>query len=126
MKLFHFTAKRFLDSILKQGITRGCMVKSMNPPSFIMNKQWLTKNDSFDQGWAIGTGRLPYKRNEVRLTVDIPDDKIENLKPWTQMRFLVPLVANDLEASDLADPHNWYIYQGEIKPNWIVDVLENK
>jgi len=126
MTLYHFTAKRFLDSILKQGITRGCMVKSMNPPSFIFNKQWLTKNKSFDQGWSIGTGRLPYKRNEVRLTVNIPDDKLENLKTWSQMKFLVPLVADDLEASDLADPQNWYIYQGVIKPNWIKEIKENQ
>lgn len=126
MTLYHFTAKRFLNSIEIEGLTRGCMVKSFNPPTFLLNKQWLTKNESFNQGWSVGTGRLPYKRNEVRLKIEIPNSKLENLKPWTQMKFLVPLVANDLEASDLADPENWFIYQGAIKPSWIVDIVENK
>ncbi|MBL7544296.1 MAG: hypothetical protein JNL11_10785 [Bdellovibrionaceae bacterium] len=100
------------------------MLKSINPPSFLFNKQWLTKNPSFDQGWSIGTGKLPYKRNEVRMTIDIPLEERINLKPWSQMKFLVPLVANDLEASDLADPENWLIYQGTVKPEWIKEIKE--
>lgn len=124
MILYHFTAKRFLRSILSEGLTRGVMVKTFNPPSFIFHKQWLTKKKEFDQGWSVGTGILPYKRNEIRLTLEIPLNKIENVKPWTQMKFLVPEVANDLEASDLADPENWMIYQGEIKPEWIIEIKE--
>lgn len=102
------------------------MVKSFQPASFVFNKQWITKNSSFDQGWSVGSGLLPYKRNEVRLTIQIPLSKIENCKPWTQMKFLVPLVSNDLESSDLADPENWWIYQGEINPKWITKVDFNK
>lgn len=120
-KLYHFTAKRFLKSIKHEGLTRGVMLKNINPPEFLLNKQWLTKKAEFDQGWSIGTGRLQYKRNEVRLTIEIPHDERINLKPWTQMKFLVPLVANELEDSDLADPENWYIYQGRIKPEWITE-----
>lgn len=123
--LYHFTAKRFLGSIFREGLTRGVMLKSIDPVEFIYNKQWLTKNPRFNQGWVIGTGRLPYKRNEVRLTIQIPNEKRLNLKPWTQMKFLVPLVANELEDSELADPDNWYIYQGEIKPDWIIETIEN-
>lgn len=123
--LYHFTAKRFLESIKRQGLTRGMMLKSIQPLQFLPNKQWLTTKKEFDQGWSIGTGRLSYKRNEVRLTVEIPIDAQGNLKPWTQMRFLVPLVANDLEDSDLADPENWWIYQGKIKPKWITEIKFN-
>lgn len=111
---------------MKQGLTRGVMVKSINPISFIYNKQWITKNSSFNQGWSIGTGILPYKRNEVRLTIEVPTNKMENCKPWSQMKFLCPLVAKDLEDSPLADPENWYIYQGEIKPQWIKQIDENE
>jgi hypothetical protein len=114
MTLYHFTAKRFLDSILRNGITKGVMVKSLNPPKFILNKQWLTKNKSFDQSWSHGTGLLPYKRNEVRLTIEIPIEKIENCKPWTQMQFLVPDVAKELSA--FGDPEN---------PEWI-SFIEHK
>lgn len=124
-KLYHFTAKRFLDSILKEGLTKGVMLKKLNPIEFIFNKQWLTKNPDFNQGWSIGTGRLKYKRNEIRLTIEIPLDELPNLKPWTQMRFLVPEVVKDLEDSDLADPQNWFIYQGIISPKWITEIKEN-
>ncbi len=101
------------------------MLKSWSPVSFIFNKQWLTKNESFNQGWSVGTGKLPYKRNEVRLTFEIPLDKLVNLKPWSQMKFLVPLVAKELEDSDLADPENWFIYQGTVKPEWISEIDYN-
>lgn len=121
---YHFTAKRFLESIKKEGLTRGCMVKSMTPPSFLINKQWITKNPEFNQGWAVGTGRLPYSRTEVRLKIEIPLEKMENCKPWSQMKFLTPLVANDLEDIEFADPDNWYIYQGSIKPQWIKEVVD--
>lgn len=120
---FHFTAKRFLESIQKEGLTRGCMLASMEPPKFIMNKQWLTTNPDFKQGWAQGTGKLPYSRTEVRLTIEIPVFYISNLKPWTQLKFLVPLVAKELEDSPDADPENWMIYQGRVNPEWIKEVI---
>jgi len=121
---YHFTAKKFLESIQKEGITRGVMVKTINPPSFLHNKQWITTNSNFKQDWAIGTGRLPYKRNEVRLTIEIPLGEIENCKPWSQMRFLTPEVAKDLEA--FGDPENWHIFQGKIKPQWITQIDFNE
>lgn len=123
MRLYHFTAERFLPSIQKQGLTRGVMLKSLNPLAFIHGRQWLTKNPSFDQEWAVGTGALPYKRNEVRLTIEIPEALAENVKPWSQMRFLVPEVAGDL--SMFGDPENWMIYIGDVRPHWIVEIDRN-
>ncbi len=123
MIFYHFTAKRFLDSILKEGLTRGVMVKSLSPATFLFNKQWITTNPRFSQEWAEGTGTRPYKRNEIRLTIDIPDDKMTNAKPWSQMKFLTPEVADDLSA--FGDPENWWIYQGEIRPKWILEVVHN-
>ena len=121
MTLYHFTAKRFLSSIKKEGISRGMMLKSLRPIQMIPRKQWLTKNSDFNQGWSIGTGLLPYKRNEVRLTIEIPDDD-DRIQPWTKLKFLVPEVANYLEASDLADPENWMIYDGVIPSAWILKI----
>lgn len=125
-EFYHFTAKRFLDSIRRNGLTEGRMLKSFKPIQFLNNKQWITKNASFEQGWSVGTGRLPYKRNEVRLTLKIPMEKMENCKPWSQMKFLVPDVAFDLEDDPSADPENWWIYQGVISPKWIADVAFNE
>lgn len=122
MKLFHFTAKRFLEGIRKDGLTRGMMVKSMDPPQFIPNMQWLTRNESFDQEWARGTGRLPYKRNEVRITFEIPEDD-RRLIPWKgRGELLTPLVAKDLSA--FGDPENWFVYDGRVSPELITEVKE--
>lgn len=119
-ELYHFTAKHLLKGIQQEGLTRGVMLKSLRPVEFIFNKQWLTKNRSFDQSWAEGTGRLPYKRNECRLTIQIPEHLQEKLKPWSQMKFLVPEVADDLSA--FGDPENWLIFDGAILPDWIVKI----
>lgn len=120
MKLYHFTAERFLKSIEKNGLTRGVMVKSMNPPAFLFGKQWLTKNPEYEQSWAKGTGRLPYKRNEVRLTIEIPEENERDCKPWTQMMFLVADVAEQLSC--MGDPENWYVFDGNIRPHWIKEI----
>jgi hypothetical protein len=120
MKLYHFTAKCFLKGIEKDGLTRGCMLKSMSPPSFIPNSQWLTSNPEFEQSWLNPNSTLPYKRNEVRLTIEIPDHAEANAKPWSQMKFLVPEVAQDL--SQFGDPENWWIYSGNIPPQWIATI----
>jgi hypothetical protein len=116
---YHFTAQRFLKSILKNGLTRGCMLKTLNPLTVIPNKQWITKNPDFDQSWLNPNSTLPYKRNEVRLTICIPEHGMENCKPWTQMQFLVPDVAKDLSA--YGDPENWWVYDGNIPAIWITD-----
>lgn len=121
MKLYHFTAKRFVSAIEKHGLTMGRMLKSVQPLQFILKKQWLTKNEDFAQEWAKGTGRLPYKRNEVRLTVEIPKSHEANCKPWSQMRFLTPDVAEDLSA--FGDPENWYVYDGFVPPEWITEYV---
>jgi hypothetical protein len=118
---YHFTAKRFLKSIKRHGITRGMLLMSIGPPTRMKpNWQWVTKNpDPANQEWAISTGRLPYKRNEARITLEIPDNDLD-LKPWSQVRFLVPEVAEALSA--YGDPENWWLYNGHIPKEWIKDI----
>ena len=124
MTLYHFTANRFLRSIKKSGIRYGKILKS-DPPNveFISGYQWLTKNKSFEQDWARGTGRLPYKRNEIRLTIEIPKDHYSDIRPWSQVKFMVPKVADILSA--YGDPENWILYEGVVWPKWIVSVDKN-
>lgn len=119
MILYHFTARRFLKSIKSSGLTEGMMLKSLAPPSFVFNKQWLTTNPTFEQSWLNPDSKLPYKRNEVRLTINIPEHGKPFCKPWTQMKFLVPEVAEYLSA--FGDPENWYVYDGQIPPSWIIE-----
>lgn len=120
MTFYHFTANCFLKGIKRDGLTRGHMLKSMDPPSFIPHRQWITTNPEFDQSWLNPESKLPYKRNEVRLTIDIPDHAMIYAKPWMQMKFLVPEVAKDLSA--FGDPENWWIYSGNIPAQWITKI----
>lgn len=123
MILYHFTAERFLPSIRREGLTKGRMVKTMDPPSFISNVQWITKNHEFDQSWSHGTGRLAYKRNEVRLSIHVAEGDTA-LKPWLKSaELLTPEVAADLSA--FGDPQNWYCYFGQLAPSRIVMVEFN-
>ncbi len=119
MKFYHFTAKRFLESILRNGLTKGHMLISFTPLKFVPNKQWLTVNPVFEQSWLNPNSTLPYKRNEVRVSVNISDAQMQFCKPWSQMQFLCPAVAKDLSA--YGDPENWYVFDGIIKPEWISD-----
>ena len=121
MTLYHFTAQRFMINIKREGLTKGRMLKSTSPLSFLYGKQWLTQNSSFDQEWAVGTGKLPYKRNEVRIEVEIPSDSEHNLMSWNRAKFLTPEVAEVLSCR--GDPENWFIYDGNISPYWLKDYL---
>lgn len=123
MTLYHFTAERFLNGIKREGLTRGHMLASLKPVRLIANKQWLTSNAEFSQSWLNPRSILPYKRNEIRLKIIIPDQAKDNCRPWSQMKFLVPDVAQDLSA--FGDPENWYIYDGHIPPTWIESVELN-
>lgn len=119
--LYHFTAKRFVDAIKSDGLTRGVVLKTLSPITFMSDWQWLTSNPKWEQSWAAGTGRLPYKRNEVRLTVVIPSSETERCRPWSQVKFLVdPSVAQTL--SSYGDPENWWLFSGRVDPSWITEI----
>jgi hypothetical protein len=124
VNLYHFTAKRFLAGILRDGITLGKLLVRIEPfPVFRPGWQWLTTNPDFRQEWAEGTGRLPYRRNEVRITVIVPAaDFLSRCRTWSQVRFLVPDVADTLDA--FGDPENWWVYEGSIPPDWLGPIDE--
>lgn len=122
-KLFHFTSERFVCSIMKEGLTRGKMLADwsddLKKVKLINGWQWLTTNESFDQSWAVGTGKLPYKRNEVRMTIIVPEGR-HRLNPWSQIQFLFPRTAPILNA--YGDPESWWLYEGTVKPDWIKEL----
>ena len=124
MKLYHFTAGWMLESILKEGLTKGCVPISIQPPRFNYGFQWLTSNDNFNQSWCEYL-TLPYNRNDYRIVVKIPDSKKRFLINWIEQgrKYSNNEMFNTL--SEFGDPENWYIYQGKIKPQWIKNVLKN-
>lgn len=116
MKLYHFTAKRFVKDIKKRGLLLGSIPISLDPPVINNGYQWLTSNESFDQPSLVGTGALPYSKTEVRMSVVIPDKKLGNLLKFDEHKELTPLY-DDLTI--LGDPENWYVYRGMIPRGWI-------
>lgn len=120
MSLYHFTARRFVPAIMRDGLTLGSIPLSIAPPRLLYGYQWLTLNpDASAQEWAEGTGRLPYSRTEARLKIKIPKPHRFLLMPWSDVRHLTPL-ADGLSA--FGDPWNWLVFKGRIPPAWIRDV----
>lgn len=116
--LFHFCPAHMAPSILTHGLTRGFVLLSDNPIQMNPDYRWLTTNPEWAQEWAEGTGRLPYKRNEVRLTVEIPDMHTNRILRWTVSGPLItPCYA---VLSSFGDPDNWRLFRGDILPQWIV------
>lgn len=124
MTFYHFTARRFVDSIKRMGLTRGKLLKNYSPIEITDGYQWITTNSDWNQEWAVGTGMLPYKRNEVRLTIKIPKTSLSDCIPWSRLRFLIPNTADILGSR--GDPENWWVFDGRIKPSWIVKFDEVK
>lgn len=117
MKLYHFTAKRFVNSIKKTGLSKGMIPVSIKPPKFLPNYQWLTSNASFNQHCLKGSGLLPYSRTEARFEIHIPEEHHDKLNLFFNCKHLCPDLFDVLVSQ--GDPENWYIYHGFIPNSWL-------
>ena len=124
MKLYHFTAKHLLDGILKEGLTKGA-IPLITPQGLRLATpvQWLTTNKDFDQVWNTKL-IIKYDRNDVRLTVKIPNTELgRNLIKWTDFIVIPEMQATAQSLNDKeGDFNNWYIYAGIVKKHWIRDI----
>ena len=124
MKLYHFTAKHLLDSILKEGLTKGA-IPLITPQGLRLATpvQWLTTNKGFDQIWNTKL-IIKYDRNDVRLTVKIPNTELgRNLIKWTDFIAIPEMQATAQNLNDKeGDFNNWYIYAGVVKKHWIRNI----
>lgn len=123
MRLYHFTANRFLPAIRAEGLTRGFLPLSITPPRVRPGYPWLTTNPDWGQEWAEGTGVLPYRRNEVRLSIDIPEARRRDVIHWLIEGPMLSPAYQDLSA--FGDPQNWRLWHGVIPPEWIAAVEFN-
>jgi len=126
MTLYHFTAARFVDRILAEGLTLGALLVEFKPgktPKIDTRYRWLTASPEWDQEWSHGTGRLPYKRNERRLTVEIPKSGERDVLVWNVVG---PYLSREYAMlSAYGDPHNWRLFNGSVPREWIVAVDRN-
>lgn len=127
MKLYHFTAERFLKGIQKDGLTDGHFpLQRVNAQvGFMKNIQWLTKRQGWDQAFHDPElTELKYDRREVRLTIVIP--KSQRLALFDKDR-IVRTFERGLIPDFFADPdcENWFMFYGRVKAQWIRKVEFN-
>ena len=139
VRLYHFTALEYLDSILSEGITRGDLPLS---PTRQGRAVWLTQNaNPIAQTWtpegeqlltaeeraaheyAFGTppppGAKVADKRAVLIAVDVPSgDRL--LYQWLRYARLRGVKREWLRA--LNSSPDWYIYRGAIPPEWFVEV----
>jgi hypothetical protein len=144
VKLYHFTALEYIESIEREGLTRGDV--PLKPKGRGLNGVWLTRNPDVEaQGWASKPrvlsdeeradyatvfGKMPppgsriADKRAVRITVDIPG-KDSRLKVWTKYARLRGVKRDWMRALDKAgggSSSDWFVYFGEIPPEWIQQV----
>lgn len=119
--LYHFCADWMLEDIKRQGLTEGKLVINMNPIRFMSNYQWLTLNPDFNQSWNEHSS-LPYDRTANRLKVEIPDRPARYLYAWLANGEKMAGKEMFETLSAYGDPENWFVFRGQVKPEWIKEI----
>jgi hypothetical protein len=126
MRLYHFTAAHLAKRIECEGITLGGYMNLINGQLEIVRGYiWLTANPSFEQSWCENKITIPYDRNAVRFTVEIPASYEANVIDWVMFCAqgnVDPRVERMLNGFD--DPWNWKLYRGVIPVEWLTAIDE--
>ncbi len=127
MKLYHFCSAHTLQSIKREGLTRGGIPVIKNSEVYVLvGFQWLTRNKTFSQSWEVPIkgSRLKYRRNEFRITIKLPWDD-ENLKEWLLFCKGKQWEETVEVLNSFGDPENWLVYAGDIKPSHFREIVKN-
>lgn len=130
MRLYHYTSEEHLKLILKQGITRCVIPWAIvnHKTKFATGMQWLTESDSWDQDWArpkLGS-RLPYRKNEYRITISIPHTSAgtDALVRWDQ--FCRKYTFEGAQFCSFGnETRHWWLFRGQIKPGAFIAIDRN-
>jgi len=121
MTLYHFTAAHLVKSILRRGITMGCIPRGdLDKPKFDRPYQWLTCDpDPKQQEWDNSEfRRLPYSRTAIRMTVEIPTCMERHLHRWLEIADPDEPMVQILNSE--GNPDDWWVYAGRIPARWII------
>jgi hypothetical protein len=123
---FHFTAGHLMPGILRTGLTKGVLPWSMDKFERVGLKagwQWLTESSEWSQEWARPSpfSTLPYRRDEVRITIRFPEVIPGQLVSWREVdRRCRPDSADFINT--FADAPKWWLYHGVIPPVWFTAI----
>lgn len=118
--LYHFCAARDVRSVLREGLTKGMTpIFKDGEPRMMQRTQWLTADkDPERQSW--NTRHLvQYSRTAYRLTVSIPYSRRKKLVKATEF-IKILTEENAALVRDWAGSESWYIFFGNIPPEWIL------
>jgi hypothetical protein len=120
MILYHFCAKKSVNSILCNGLTiGGVLVEKKHGYEVHAGYMWLTlDSDPKAQSWNTQS-LIRYNRCAYRMTINIPNEAAaDNLMNRDQLEAAIP------GAGKLYDgwkgSENWMVYRGRIPPEWII------
>lgn len=125
---YHFTSTQHLAGVRQGGLAKGAIPFRMLPDgkiTFMRGYQWLTLDGNWDQSWANPKlSPLPYRKNEYRLTIQIPNFAMKNLVSWLDYSQKVNPPSVTFLQSFRGHRH-WWLFQGIIPFLWVVAVDHN-
>lgn len=122
MLLYHFCPEHMLDSIEKEGLTKGKLPVMLDGGmAFFDGCQWLTEEpDQKAQSWATQK-LLPYSRTAVRLSIWIPKKHLKHLVKAADLVSILPKESKAI-ITEWAGSEMWHVFLGRIPAKWITDV----
>lgn len=129
MILYHYTSRHHIPRIQINGLRKGVIPWNMDArgkPGFVAGWQWMTLNGDFNQAWALPQpfSKLPFRRDEYRITVKIPQAALERVVPWPVMAAKYHPDSEEF-INSFADHIHWRLVSGIIPPAWFVEVIQN-
>jgi hypothetical protein len=137
MKLYHFTASRFIPAIRRQGLKIGGIADfSLTPKGNIALHRlidgyiWLTDDPNFNQDWENNNRAqrylVKYSRTDWRFTVVIPNEYEINLRRWQEFEANGEISALTYQLlNESGGGENWWLYKGKIPNFWFTELTAN-
>ena len=120
--IYHFCAGVMLGGILREGLTKGrCPMVTKDKVGYVSGCQWLTaEGDRQKQSWATQID-IKYDRTEYRLKVKIPFKARHRLIRAADYIKRFPIEMRHV-VLDWKGHEDWYVFEGKIPADWIVQV----
>lgn len=128
MILYHFTPAHTLQGIMNKGLRLGVVPWNQvnGKIGFQRGFQWLTTNHEFGQEWCVKMdARLPFRRDEFRITINVPKLAEKGLVSWRQLAN-----SNNPQSREYIESfpehRDWWLFRGPIPQPWFLAVDKNK